>query len=72
MLPSMSSPERTKTPGSDYCSPTEAARLLGVGLRTLARMADRGELVAYKLPSGQRRYLRSSIEELTDTTRAAG
>jgi predicted site-specific integrase-resolvase len=35
-----------------------------VAPRSLARMADRGEISAIRLPSGRRRYRREEIEEI--------
>jgi excisionase family DNA binding protein len=44
--------------------PTEAARLTGLNIRTLARNADKGKLrVGYTL-GGHRRYDREQIEAL--------
>ncbi|KQW46278.1 excisionase [Pelomonas sp. Root662] len=46
----------------DTCSTTEAAQLLGMAVRSVQLMVDRGELQAWKTPGGHRRILRSSLE----------
>lgn len=60
-----------QSPETGYVTPGEAVRQTGLSLKTLARLADRGEIEAYELPSGHRRYLRSSIEQLVRPKRAA-
>ena len=40
----------------------EAARLLGMSVRSVQLMVDRGELEAWKTPGGHRRIARASIE----------
>ncbi len=47
---------------SDYLMPATAARKLGITPRTLARMADSGQVESIVLPSGHRRYLSGSID----------
>lgn len=54
--------EQTDQSETDYLTPAEASKALRVTPKTLSRMADRGVVVARTLPSGHRRYLRSSIE----------
>ena len=46
----------------DTCSTTEAARRLGMAVRSVQLMVDRGELQAWKTPGGHRRILRSSLD----------
>jgi excisionase family DNA binding protein len=46
----------------DTCSTTEAAQRLGMAVRSVQLMVDRGELQAWKTPGGHRRILRSSID----------
>jgi excisionase family DNA binding protein len=46
----------------DTCSTTEAALLLGMAVRSVQLMVDRGELQAWKTPGGHRRILRSSLD----------
>lgn len=48
--------------GSDHCSTLEAARLLGMAVRSVQMMVDRGELRAWKTPGGHRRISRESID----------
>lgn len=56
-MPNLPDPEVT-----DKLMPGDAARMLGVTTKTLAKMRDLHPIV---LPSGHRRYLRSEIESLT-------
>ncbi|KQV85703.1 excisionase [Pelomonas sp. Root1237] len=52
-----------RTPSTpDTCSTTEAAQQLGMAVRSVQLMVDRGELQAWKTPGGHRRILRSSLE----------
>lgn len=46
----------------DTCSTTDAAKRLGMAVRSVQMMVDRGELQAWKTPGGHRRILRQSIE----------
>jgi len=48
-------------PPSDTCTTLEAARLLGLAVRSVQLMVDRGELEAWKTPGGHRRILRTSV-----------
>lgn len=45
-------------------TPGEAARLLHVTTKTLQRMSIRGEVAAFVLPSGHRRYRLADIEAI--------
>lgn len=47
---------------SDTYSTLEVARLLGMAVRSVQMMVDRGELTAWKTPGGHRRILRESVE----------
>jgi excisionase family DNA binding protein len=47
---------------SDHYSTLEVARLLGMAVRSVQMMVDRGELEAWKTPGGHRRILRTSVE----------
>lgn len=47
---------------SDHYSTLEVARLLGMAVRSVQMMVDRGELEAWKTPGGHRRILRASVE----------
>lgn len=44
------------------CTTVEAARLLGLAVRSVQSMVDRGELDAWKTPGGHRRISRASID----------
>jgi len=59
-------PSQTPDP-SDDCTTLEAARLLGMSVRSVQLMVDRGELQAWKTPGGHRRIARSSLEQLRAT-----
>ncbi|MGM9483086.1 helix-turn-helix domain-containing protein [Roseateles sp. NT4] len=52
----------TVPPVPDTCSTTEAAQQLGMAVRSVQLMVDRGELQAWKTPGGHRRILRSSLD----------
>lgn len=44
------------------CSTIEAARLLGMAVRSVQMMVDRGDLQAWKTPGGHRRIARESVD----------
>ena len=44
------------------CSTREVARVLGMAVRSVQLMVDRGELEAWKTPGGHRRIARASVE----------
>ena len=46
----------------DTCSTVEAARLLGLAVRSVQLMVDRQELEAWKTPGGHRRIARASLD----------
>nr|WP_315207368.1 helix-turn-helix domain-containing protein [uncultured Albidiferax sp.] len=46
----------------DHCTTIEAARILGLAVRSVQLMVDRGELQAWKTPGGHRRISRQSVE----------
>lgn len=50
-------------PPGDDCSTLEAARRLGLAVRSVQLMVDRGELRAWKTPGGHRRIARASVEQ---------
>lgn len=56
--------ETTDLTQSEWISPAEAAALLGVSTKTLLRIAVSGDVENIKLPSGHRRYLKSSVTAL--------
>lgn len=47
---------------ADHYSTLEVARLLGMAVRSVQMMVDRGELEAWKTPGGHRRISRASVE----------
>lgn len=49
---------------SVWLTPAETAAALGVGQKTLGRMADRGELRTRHTPGGHRRYLVADVEAI--------
>lgn len=52
----------TTSPASDTCTTLEVARMLGLAVRSVQLMVDRGELDAWKTPGGHRRISRASVE----------
>lgn len=46
----------------DDCSTRDVARVLGLAVRSVQLMVDRGELDAWKTPGGHRRIARASVE----------
>jgi excisionase family DNA binding protein len=54
-------PNLRRTVSDDY-STIEVARLLGMAVRSVQMMVDRGELDAWKTPGGHRRISRASVE----------
>lgn len=65
--------DATPTPSpSDDCSTLEVARLLGMAVRSVQMMVDRGELDAWKTPGGHRRISRASVERWIAQRQAGG
>lgn len=60
----MSNKQNFASPNTEWLTPGEAAAALGVGLSTLARMADRGDLRAIRPTGGHRRYRAEDVEAL--------
>lgn len=56
----------------DLCSTQAAAELLGMAVRSVQTMADRGELQAWKTPGGHRRISRASVLRWLDQRGRAG
>ena len=48
---------------STDCSTRDVARVLGLAVRSVQLMVDRGELEAWKTPGGHRRIARASVEQ---------
>lgn len=60
-------PQRTTLPAPDSLGtlrPGEAAKLLGVTVKTVSRYGDQGLVTFDRLPKGHRRYHRASVEAL--------
>lgn len=51
-------------PNSDTCSTREAAKLLGISVRTAQLWVEEGRLSAWKTPGGHRRILRESVQQM--------
>ena len=49
-------------PAADDCTTVEVARRLGLAVRSVQLMVDRGELQAWKTPGGHRRIDRASVD----------
>jgi excisionase family DNA binding protein len=54
----------------DTFSTLEVARLLGMAVRSVQMMVDRGELDAWKTPGGHRRISRDSVERWREARRS--
>lgn len=50
----------------EFCSTQEAARILGVALRTVQLWVESGVLQAWKTAGGHRRIVRSSVQKLVE------
>lgn len=53
-----------RTEPNDYCSTTEAAKLLGISVGTVQQLVESGKLQAWKTSGGHRRILLKSVEAL--------
>src|SRR5450830_86695 len=49
-------------PSGEHCTTIEVARELGMAVRSVQMMVDRGELEAWKTPGGHRRISRVSVD----------
>ncbi len=56
-------------PSADQMSTLEVARVLGLAVRSVQLMVDRGELEAWKTPGGHRRISRQSVDRWRDGER---
>jgi excisionase family DNA binding protein len=54
---------RRRMSDQQFCSTHDAAKLLGVSVKTVQLWTDSGELRSWKTPGGHRRIARSSVEE---------
>lgn len=68
-MQSDTSPSSTLAPDA-HVTTLEAARLLGLAVRSVQLMVDRGELEAWKTPGGHRRIARASVERWRQGERA--
>ena len=59
------------TPLAQDLSTLEAARVLGLAVRSVQLMVDRGDLQAWKTPGGHRRISRESVERWRNMPRRA-
>jgi excisionase family DNA binding protein len=59
-------------PGSEHFSTIEVAKLLGMAVRSVQMMVDRGELQAWKTPGGHRRISRESVQRWRDARQGGG
>ena len=66
----MSETPTPSTAPSDHYSTLEVARLLGMAVRSVQMMVDRGELEAWKTPGGHRRISRESVQRWREARRA--
>lgn len=61
------------TPTADTLSTLEVARQLGMAVRSIQLMVDRGELDAWRTPGGHRRITKTSVDRwMTQRGRATG
>ena len=64
--------QATGKDSEDLCSTQAAAELLGMAVRSVQTMADRGELQAWKTPGGHRRISRASVMRWLEQRGRAG
>jgi len=55
--------------GDEYLTPRDAARILCVSGRTVSRWADQGRLPHIVTLGGHRRFRRSDVEKVLDSSR---
>jgi excisionase family DNA binding protein len=53
---------RSTSPGLDYLSTAEAARLIGIHPNTLRGYADQNLIEHIRLPGGHRRFTRQAVD----------
>ncbi len=56
----------------DHCTTIEVARMLGLAVRSVQLMVDRGELEAWKTPGGHRRISRASVQRWMQRQKSGG
>lgn len=57
-------PQTNSQASTEWLAPSEAARYLGVSVRTVERYIEGGRLTVRRLPSGHRRISRESLDAL--------
>jgi DNA-binding transcriptional MerR regulator len=55
----------------DLLRSTEAARIIGISVRTLDKYEEQGFITAFRTPSGHRRWRRAEVEALLSRDGAA-
>ena len=60
----------TEMSSSNYYTTLEVAKILGMAVRSVQLMVDRGDLQAWKTPGGHRRITRESLERWIQGSRA--
>lgn len=55
---------------SEHFTTLEVARMLGMAVRSVQMMVDRGDLEAWKTPGGHRRISRNSVQRWLDSRRS--
>jgi excisionase family DNA binding protein len=63
------SPAATTDLQEEHCTTLQVARMLGMAVRSVQMMVDRGLLQGWKTPGGHRRIARSSVQRWVDTHR---
>ena len=67
-----SSPPAPFSPRDDDCTTVDVAQRLGLAVRSVQLMVDRGELQAWKTPGGHRRISRASVDRWLAARRPGG
>lgn len=65
----MTDPSEPATDVADHFSTIEVAKMLGMAVRSVQLMVDRGDLEAWKTPGGHRRISRVSVERWIEARR---
>jgi excisionase family DNA binding protein len=60
------------TSAASYYTTLEVAKMLGMAVRSVQLMVDRGDLQAWKTPGGHRRITRDSLERWMQGSRSSG
>lgn len=61
-MPALAKPRKKTAPLAQHLSTLEVGRMLGLAVRSVQLMVDRGELKAWKTAGGHRRICRESVE----------